>query len=142
MDKTELVRTASRRALAETVNVVSVEIVARRDNRFTVNDRSIMSLLYATYRAFSAAWKDLEMIDPVSYAYAWDECLNKLDRSSQQNIIAEVQNVSLIFMNELSEDLLLLLPDMKQEGFAESKNVLANIVNIDYSYCLPNANSK
>ena len=134
MSEIILKNTASRRALAEVINIISVEIIIRRDTSKTLGRKAALKLLFVSYKAFLSAWKDLEKTDPVSYSMFWD---NQLEKTSNTNkIISDVQDIMTSIVNDVSADLYELLPVMDLDTFSESSKVLSHIVNIDHSYSL------
>lgn len=134
MSEIILKNTASRRALAEVINIISVEIIIRRDTSKTLGRKAALKLLFVSYKAFLSAWKDLETTDPVSYSMFWD---NQLEKTSNTNkIISDVQDIMTSIVNDVSADLYELLPVMDLDTFSESSKVLSHIVNIDHSYSL------
>lgn len=132
MSEIILKNTASRRALAEVINIISVEIIIRRDTSKTLGRKASLKLLFVAYKALISAWKDLETTDPVSYSMFWDNHLKTISNSDK--IISNVQDIMTSIVNDVSTDLYELLPVMDLENFSESSKVLSHIVNIDHSY--------
>lgn len=130
-----LVGTASRRALAEIINMVSVEIVGRRDTSKTVVGKEILSVLHTTYKALMFTWNDLMDTDPVTYAYVWDTMLTDLSVDIMP-IVEETQEIMRSIVNDISFDVQGLLPVICVDDFAEASLLLTNIVEVDKSFQL------
>lgn len=130
-----LVGTASRRALAEIINMVSVEIVGRRDTSKTVVGKEILSVLHTTYKALMFAWNDMVDTDPVTYSYVWDTMLTDLPVDIMP-IVEETQEIMRSIVNDISFDVQGLLPVICVDDFAEASLLLTNIVEVDKSFQL------
>lgn len=123
-----LLSTVSRRALAEITNIVSVEIVLRRDCNTTHAEREALHALYCTYRAFLKAWYDLETIDPVNYTHVWDSHLS--DSDIMPTIVIKVQEALKNMLQDLEKDIAELLSEVMTDNYSASRQLLEKIVAV------------
>lgn len=124
----------SRRALAEIVNGLSVEIIIRRDVAKSPETVAALQLLFMTYSSFLDTWKTFENTDPVTYAHLWDLELSKCEPEEVAGLIDAVQETSISILQETSSDIMGLLPDFTSDSYAESKRVLEHVVELDHAY--------
>ena len=121
-----------RRALAEIINVLAVEVVVRQDLAETSDRADTLAMVTVTHEMFLAAWGSLESVSPMSYAIAWDGRLSSHSDKFRNKMIERLRQGMGSITGEVRPALVALVSDESFSNvFQEADAVTVSCVVFD-----------